>query len=89
MGYAEDGRLHFRFQVEEWASLLELDLPSFDGQELQRMAVLPDGVDYAFPPGCPDREDLEENLFSSSTVATPPEGAPSRETGTWRCRWSW
>ncbi len=79
MGYAEDGRLHFRFQVEEWASLLELDLPSFDGQELQRMAVLPDGVDYAFPPGCPDREDLEENLVlffngSYSTRGGPIQG---------------
>ena len=81
MGYAEDGRLHFRFQVEEWASLLELDLPAFQGEELEQMAVLPDGVDYAFPAGRPSREDLEENdiFFFSGSYST--QGGPVQ--GSW------
>ena len=72
LGYAEDGRLHFRFQVEEWASLLEMDLPAFGEYELERMAVLPDGVDYAFPPGCPGREELKDNFifFFNGSYAT-------------------
>ena len=61
MGYAEDGRLHVRFQWREDVTLLLLQRPPFDIYEMECMAVFPDGVDYAFPAGCPAREDLLNN----------------------------
>lgn len=61
MGYAEDDRLHVRFQWREDVTLLQLQRPPFDLYEMERMAVFPDGVDYAFPAGCPAREDLLNN----------------------------
>ena len=58
MGYAEDGRLHVRFQWREDVTLLLLQRPPFDLYEMECMAAFSDGVDYAFPAGCPAREDL-------------------------------
>lgn len=61
MGYAEDGRLHVRFQWREDVTLLQLQRPTFDIYEMECMAVFPNGVDYAFPAGCPAWEDLLNN----------------------------
>ena len=58
MGYAEDSRLHVRFQWREDVTLLLLQRPPFDIYEMECMAAFSDGVDYAFPAGCPAREDL-------------------------------
>lgn len=82
MGYAEDGRLHVRFQWREDVSLLQLQRPAFDTYEMERMAVFPDGVDYAFPAGCPARKDLLNNqIFFFNGDYSTQGGAV---TGSWK-----
>ena len=79
-GYAGDGRLHVRFRVEEGVRLTGMDLPPFGDWEMELMAELPDGLDYAFPAGCPGREELKDStvfFFTGdySTREGPIEGS--------------
>lgn len=79
-GYAEDGRLHVRFQTAEDIILTGMDLPYFGGWDMELMAELPDGLDYAFPPDCPSREMLADSVVffftgDYSTQGGPVEGA--------------
>lgn len=75
-GYAEDGRLHVRFETAEDIVLTGVDLPYFGGWDMELMAELPDGLDYAFPPDCPSRDMLADSVVFFFTGDYSTQGGP-------------
>ena len=80
MGFAEDGRLHVRFTVDEAATPIgDWSLTLSGGMYALGPTPVEGGVDYAFPPDVITRADLADALFllvrgEYSTQCAPLEG---------------
>lgn len=77
MGFAGDGRLHVRFDVDEAVTPMEdWSLSLSGGMYALGPTPVEGGLDYAFPPDVFTRDDLADTLFLLIRGAYSTQGAP-------------